>query len=137
MLSAEAASAKADWTNFERASPVYSGYQHGVVGINWGGKRDYATWFSADASAKLGIQLIPMSPASTYLAGDSGRIAQNLAAAVPSGFDVSLGDYLLMYSALEGPSQASSALALARTLPAKDIDDGDSRTYLMAWIMTR
>jgi endoglucanase Acf2 len=137
MLSAEAASAKADWTNFDRSDPVYSGYPHGVVGINWGGKRDYATWFSADASAKLGIQLIPMSPASSYLAGDPGRIEQNIAAAAPSGYDVALGDYLLMYSALEGPSQASSALATARTLPDKDIDDGDSRTYLMAWIMTR
>ncbi|HMH59179.1 MAG TPA: glycosyl hydrolase, partial [Galbitalea sp.] len=137
MLSAEAASAKADWTNFDRSDPVYSGYQHGVVGINWGGKRDYATWFSADANAKLGIQLIPMSPASTYLAGDPSRIEQNIAAAAPSGFDVALGDYLLMYSALEGPSQASSALTRARTLPAKYIDDGDSRSYLMAWIMTR
>jgi endo-1,3(4)-beta-glucanase len=137
MLSAEAASAKADWTNFDRSDPVYSGYQHGVVGINWGGKRDYATWFSADASAKLGIQLIPMSPASTYLAGDPGRIAQNIAEAAPTGFEVTLGDYLLMYSALEGPSQAASALSTARTLPDKYIDDGDSRTYLMAWIMTR
>jgi endo-1,3(4)-beta-glucanase len=137
MLSAEAASAKAYWTNFDTKDPVYSGYQHSVVGINWGGKRDYATWFSAAASAKLGIQLIPMSPASTYLAGDSARIAENLKEAVPGGYDVSLGDYLLMYSALEGPSQASAALATARTLPAKYIDDGDSRTYLMAWIMTR
>jgi endoglucanase Acf2 len=137
MLSAEAASAKADWTNFDRADPVYSGYQHGVVGINWGGKRDYATWFSADASAKLGIQLIPMSPASTYLGGEPARIAKNIAEAAPSGFEVTLGDYLLMYSALEGPSQAASALRTARTLPDKYIDDGDSRTYLMAWIMTR
>ena len=108
-----------------------------VVGINWGAKRDYATWFSADPNAKLGIQLIPMSPASTYLAGDPARIAENLKQAVPNGYNVALGDYLLMYSALEGPSQASAALATARTLPDKFIDDGDSRTYLMAWIMTR
>jgi endo-1,3(4)-beta-glucanase len=137
MLSAEAASAKAYWTNFNTKDPVYSGYQHSVVGINWGAKRDYATWFSADPNAKLGIQLIPMSPASTYLAGDPARIAENLKQAVPNGYNVALGDYLLMYSALEGPSQASAALATARTLPDKFIDDGDSRTYLMAWIMTR
>jgi endo-1,3(4)-beta-glucanase len=137
MLSAEAASAKADWTDFGRSDPAYSGYEHSVVGINWGGKRDYATWFSADASAKLGIQLIPMSPASTYLAGDGKRIAENLAEAAPDGYDIVFGDYLLMYSALEGPSQASAALVAARTLPQKDIDDADSRTYLLAWLMTR
>jgi endo-1,3(4)-beta-glucanase len=137
MLSAEAASAKAYWTNFNTKDPVYAGYQHTVVGINWGAKRDYATWFSADPNAKLGIQLIPMSPASTYLAGDPSRIAENLRQAAPGGYDVALGDYLLMYSALEGRTAASAAVATARSLPDKYIDDGDSRTYLLAWIMTR
>jgi endoglucanase Acf2 len=136
MLSAEAASAKAYWTNFDTSAPVYSGYQHGVVGINWGGKRDYATWFSADPSAKLGIQLIPMSPASGYLAGDSRRIALNVAAAAPTGYDVQFGDYLLMYSSLQGKSAAVAALTTARTLPDKFIDDADSRSYLLEWIMT-
>jgi hypothetical protein len=137
MLSAEAASATAYWTNFNTADPVYSGYQHDVVGINWGGKREYATWFSADANAKLGIQLIPMSPASTYLGGDPKRIARNVAEAAPGGYDVQFGDYLLMYSSLEGKAGAAAALALALKLPDKFIDDADSRSYLLAWIMTR
>ena len=137
MLSAEAASAKAYWTDFPTEAPVYQGYAHGIVGINWGGKRDDATWFSADANAKLGIQLIPMSPVSSYLAGDPERIARNLAEAAPSGVDVQFGDYLLMYSALEGPGAASAALTTARALPEKNIDDADSRSYLLAWIMSR
>ncbi len=137
MLSAETASAKAYWTNFDTQAPVYSGYHHSVVGINWGAKRDYSTWFSADPNAKLGIQLIPMSPASGYLAGDPARIARNITEATPSGVNVQFGDYLLMYSALEGSRQASAALATARTLPAKFIDDADSRSYLLAWIMSR
>jgi endo-1,3(4)-beta-glucanase len=137
LLSSEAAAAKTNWTNFDATAAVYDGYQHGVVGINWGGKRDSATWFSADANAKLGIQLIPMSPASNYLGGDPQRIRSNVQEATPGGFSVSLGDYLLMYSALGGKAAAESALATARTLPAKDIDDANSRTYLLAWIMTR
>jgi endo-1,3(4)-beta-glucanase len=137
LLSSEAASAKADWTNFERTAAVYTDFKHGVVGVNWGAKRDFATWFSADANAKLGIQLIPMSPASSYLGGDPGRIASNVKEATPRGFDVSLGDYLLMYSALGGKSAAASALATARSLPDKYIDGADSRSYLLAWIMTR
>lgn len=136
MLSAEAASAKAYWTGFSLADPVYSGYAHSVVGINWGGKRDDATWFSADPNAKLGIQLIPMSPVSGYLAGDSSRIAKNVAEAAPAGFGVQFGDYLLMYRALEGRSQAAAALDSARALPATSIDDADSRSYLLAWIMS-
>ncbi len=137
MLSAEAASATAYWTNFDTQQPVYTGYSHSVVGINWGAKRDDATWFSAEPSAKLGIQLIPMSPVSNYLAGDPARIARNIAEAAPSGVDVQFGDYLLMYSALEGGQRASAALATARTLPAAFIDDADSRSYLLAWIMSR
>ena len=137
LLSSEAASAKADWTNFDTTAAVYSGFEHGVVGINWGAKRDSATWFSPDANAKLGIQLIPMSPASSYLGGDAQRIASNITEAAPGGFDVSFGDYMLMYSALRGKSAAASALVTARSLPDKYIDDADSRSYLLAWIMTR
>ncbi|MFC5501090.1 glycosyl hydrolase [Lysinimonas soli] len=137
MLSAEAASAKAYWTNFPTTGVAASGYRHSVVGINWGGKRDFATWFSADAGAKLGIQLIPMGPVSSYLAGDPKRIAQNVAEAAPGGVGVQFGDYLLMYSALEGSQQAATALATARSLPSTSIDDADSRSYLLAWIMAR
>ncbi|CAN5426153.1 hypothetical protein BH10ACT6_BH10ACT6_09260 [soil metagenome] len=135
MLSAEAASAKAYWTNFPRTAAVYTGYQHSVVGINWSGKRDYSTWFSADANAKLGIQLIPMSPVATYLAGDSDRISENVAEATPTGFGLQFGDYLLMYSALKGGANAAKALDAARSLPRQFIDDGNSRSYLLAWIM--
>jgi len=137
MLSAEAASAKAYWTDFSTSDHVYAGYAHSIVGIAWGGKRDYATWFSADPNAKLGIQLIPMSPASGYLAGDSSRIAQNISGAASHGFDVQFGDYLLMYSALEGHGEAVKALATAQGLPSEFIDDADSRSYLLAWIMSQ
>ena len=137
MLSAEAASATAYWTDFDTRDPAYAGYRHGVVGINWGGKRDDATWFSAAPNAKLGIQLIPMSPASHYLAGNPDRIARNVAEAAPTGVDVQFGDYLLMYSALGGRGAATKALTAARTLPAQFIDDADSRSYLLAWILSR
>jgi endoglucanase Acf2 len=136
MLSSEAASANAYWTNFNQKDPSYSGYSHSIVSLNWGGKRDYATWFSADASAKLGILLIPMSPVAGYLGGDPARIAANLNGAAPNGYNVQFGDYLLMYSSLAGSSQATSALQTARTLPATSIDDANSRSYLLAWIMT-
>jgi hypothetical protein len=71
-----------------------------------------------------------------YLGGDPARIAANLNGAAPNGYNVQFGDYLLMYSSLAGSSQATSALQTARTLPATSIDDANSRSYLLAWIMT-
>ena len=135
MLSSEIASARADWIGGHLAS--FAGFRHEIVSINWGGKRDYATWFSPDPNAMLGIQLIPMSPVSTYLDGDPARIRRNLAEATPHGYDVQFGDYLLMYSGLAGASDLAKARVTATTLPGTAIDDADSRTYLLAWLATR
>ena len=137
MLASEAASARSYWTDFDTSDPVYANYEHSVVALNWGGKRDYATWFSADANAKLGIQLIPMSPVSGYLGGESKRITKSVDEATSGDYKKQFGDYLLMYAALGGADQAKAALAIARDLPEKFIDDGNSRSYLLAWLMTR
>ncbi len=136
MLSTEAQAGLAYWTNFDSSEPVYDGYGHKIVPLNWGGKRDYATWFSPEPAAMLGILVIPMSPASTYLGGDAERIKANVAEATGGKFDQKFGDYLLMYSALAGDTERKSALTAARTLDAKWIDDGNSRSYLLAWLMT-
>lgn len=135
MLSTEAQSGLAYWTNFATTDPVYSGYGHKIVPLNWGGKRDYATWFSPEPAAMLGILVIPMSPASTYLAGDPARIEANVAEATSGRFDQKFGDYLLMYSALAGKKQQEAALAQAEKLDSEWIDDGNSRSYLLAWLM--
>ena len=50
-------------------------YDHGIVSLTWGGKRDYATWFSPEPSAILGIQILPVGPISLdYLAGSPDRV---------------------------------------------------------------
>lgn len=136
MLSSEAQAGLAYWTNFDSSQPVYAGYEHKIVPLNWGGKRDYATWFSPEPAAMLGILVIPMSPSSTYLAGDSRRIEANVAEATGGTFDQKFGDYLLMYSALAGEQQRKAALAAAERLDDKWIDDGNSRSYLLAWLMS-
>ena len=141
MLSAEAASARAYWTDFDLDDPVYRGFDHTVTSLVWGGKRDYATWFSAEPSAMLGILVLPMSPVAGYLGGDPDRVTANLSDALPGppddagSYDVMFGDYLLMYAALQGPEAASAALDAAGSLPEERIDDGNSRAYLLAWLM--
>ena len=135
LLSAEAASALSYWTDFDLDDPVYAGFDHTVTSLVWGGKRDWATWFSPEPSAMLGILVLPMSPVSGYLADDPERIRLNLTDAAPAGFDVLFGDYLLMYSALAGSDDAAEAVAAARSLYEDRIDDGNSRSYLLAWLM--
>lgn len=136
MLANEAASASAYWTDFDLAEPVYAGFDHTVTSLVWGGKRDYATWFSAEPSAMLGILVLPMSPVAGYLGRDPDRVGVNLAdTLVNDDYDVMFGDYLLMYAGLQGPDAASAALTTAESLPAERIDDGNSRAYLLAWLM--
>ncbi len=137
MLSAEAASALAYWTDFDLSEPVYDGFEHNVASLNWGGKRDYATWFSPEPSAMLGILVLPMSPVSGYLGGDPDRVRANVAEAAPSGSDVLFGDYLLMYSAVAGSEDAAAALEESASLNEDRIDDGNSRSYMLAWIMSQ
>jgi endo-1,3(4)-beta-glucanase len=137
MLSAEANSARAYWLGFDTTTEPYADYDRSVVGIVWDGKRDYGTWFSAERSAILGIQLLPLSPVtdasgSNYLAGDPERIRANVAEAGEPG---QFADYILMYQSLAGSTDAAAALRAAADLPDSAIDDGNSRTYMTAFIM--
>ena len=134
MLSLEVQASKAYW--LEPDLSAFPGYKHRITVLNWGAKRDYGTWFSPEPAAKLGILLLPMSPTSTYLAASSDVIRGNVAEAVGTRFDQKFGDYILMYSALAGPDDRDRALAAAEKLSDKSLDDGMSRTYLLAWLMS-
>lgn len=137
LLSNEAASARRDV--LDPSLGAFPEFRHDVVSLTWGAKRDHATWFSAAAAAPAGIQLIPMPVvAAGYVdAGGAGQIRRVLAEAVPDGrYDVQFGDYLLMYRALAGKSAAREALTEARSLPDDVIDSANSRSYLLAWIMS-
>lgn len=137
MLANEAAGAQAYWVGFDASEAVYQGYEHSVIALNWGSKRDYSTWFSAEPNAKLGIQLIPMTPASDYLDGDPERITANLAEATAGGYGGQFGDYMLMYAALRGPDAAAEAYAQAAADPSIPVDDANSRAYLLAFAASR
>ena len=79
--------------------------------------------------------MIPASPSSDHLAGDPARIERNVVEATSNGgFNQLYGDYLLMYSALAGEEARTAALEEARNLDT--VDDGNTRTYLLAWLMS-
>ncbi|WP_182112936.1 MULTISPECIES: glycosyl hydrolase [unclassified Actinotalea] len=131
LLSVEAATARTYWTEPDLTDPALEGFEDAMFSLGWGAKRDHATWFSAEPNAILGIQLIPPSPVDGVLAADEERVRQTVGQATANGFDVQFGDLLLMYLALVDPDAARTA---AQTLPAERIDDGNSRTYLEAWL---
>jgi len=132
LLSTEAATARAYWTDPD----LPSGFAHQVVALNWGGKRDWATWFSPEPSAMLGIQLLPLSPAQLTVGRDVDpeKIRASVKEAAPDGFDVMFGGDLLGYLALAGPDDASKAWTELESLSDDAIDDGTSRAALLAFV---
>lgn len=135
MLSNEVASASAYWLRFDStAAPYSSGYNHSVIALNWGGKRDYATFFSAEPRAMLGIQLLPMSPTMQYMSQYGERITLHLKEARTGAASGQFDDYLLMYESIRS---VTDQLERAKQLPDSAIDGANSRSYLYAWIMSR
>lgn len=130
LLSSEADAARTLWLEPEN---LPDGFAHTMVSLNWSSKRDYATWFSADPSAILGIQVVPVGPVSLqYLGQDPKRVAENVADAGDTAFTGPLGDYVQAYSALGSPDAASAAATAfaARTT----FDDGWSKALALAWV---
>ena len=132
MQSSEADAALKYWLNFNVDDPLYAPLDHSYLPLNFGGKRDFATWFSADPEAGLAIQVLPVTPASTYLGVDRARVATNVDEALTADtFNRTYGDLLLAYWALSGPDARKQAIDLAEAVP---IDDGFSRSLLLAWL---
>ncbi|MES2876301.1 MAG: glycosyl hydrolase [Patescibacteria group bacterium] len=121
MLANETATAKQYWLN----KPTIAGYESPLASIVWGGKREYKTFFSDDPNPKLAILLLPLTPSMR-------QYATSIDESTFEGTDVSkpFGDYLLM-------AKSNSTVEQARALPDTAIDDGNSRTYLYAYIMTK
>jgi len=134
MLSAEAEAARRIFLEPD-VSP-FPEYAHGTVGIEWSSKRDFATWFSPEPNAIIGIQLIPSPPAAAayYSAVSPERVGSTLDEARGDGSGTQFSDYLLMYEATESKAAADAAWDAALALPADGIDDGNSRAYMLAWI---
>lgn len=131
MLSLESQTALDYWV-YPAAFPDFDAP---LVGMVWGGKRDFATFFDPSPAAILGIQLIPFGPTMDYLMGPPEKIIALVDQSAPAGkTDLPLIDYNLMFL---GMADRDTALERARDLPDKNIDNGNSRSYLLASIMAR
>ncbi len=131
MLSNEVRTALDYWVYPE----LPEGFTSPLVALNWGGKRDYGTFFDSAPSAILGIQLIPFGPTMDYLRTDPAEITALVAAAIPSNsLSLPLVDYNIMFLAM---ADRQKALDLAQRLPDDRIDNGNSRSYLLASVLAQ
>jgi endo-1,3(4)-beta-glucanase len=135
MLSNESATARNAWRAPPTTIPNYANYTSPITSLNFGGKLTYSTFFSDEANAKLGIQLISMNPFMTDLSSDGTKITSLVDRSITDdNFNVALADYILMYLSLQNPERA---LSLADKQQDAFIDDGNSRTYLNAFIFSQ
>jgi endo-1,3(4)-beta-glucanase len=128
LLANESASAKRYWMGL-----AVPGYDHKSVGILWGGKRDWGTWFSADANAIVAIQLLPMTPTMAAVYGGDTATVSRIVSQPGLNVGAQYGAQLLMFKSLA----ERVSIQDARTLPDTAIDDGSSRAYVMAFVASR
>ncbi len=130
MLANESNTAGKAWRSVDVSSSGLSNYTAPIASLNFGGKRTYNTFFSAEPSAKLGIQLIPMDPTMQSFRSDKQTITNSLDKTVQANnYNVPLGDYMLQYLSLVDAPKAEQLLAKQTA-----IDDGNSYSYLKAFI---
>jgi endoglucanase Acf2 len=114
-------------------------YQNVEVSMLFGGKYAHNTWWIDEPREIHGINLLPMTTASMYLARDPSFILKNLAAmdvesshykkrVEPSDI---WNDIFLEYLALAQPKEA-----LTKWSNSASVEFGDTRSHTLHWLLT-
>ena len=109
-----------------------------ALGMVWGGKGAYGTWFSGDADCIYGINYLPYTPGSIYLVRNPDYIARAYRAILAErkgkdDLNAGWGDLILMFHAGQDPADAAKVLAAT---PAMKVEPGNSRAFLQHWVDT-
>ncbi len=119
-------------TNFPESFPQVA------LGMVWGGKGAFATWFSADIDCIHGINWLPFTPASLYMGRHPQYVKRNFDRIVekrPKGrdFNNGWGDLVVMFGALHDPKPAAEWLD---NNPDCSIEAGNTHAFMDHWIGT-
>ena len=117
-------------TNFPEKFP------HVAVGMVWGGKSAFATWFSGEIDCIHGINWLPFTPASVYLGRFPDYVKVNHDIVVKnrkkgSDYNSGWGDLVAMFGALENPNRA---VKYVDANPDCRLEDGNSHAFMYHWI---
>jgi|694.fasta_scaffold128606_2 endo-1,3(4)-beta-glucanase len=132
LYSSEINSAEFYWLNRSDDKSIFpEGYNYKIASIVWGGKYDFATFFSGDLSAIYGIQMLPVTAGSGYLYDPKyiQRDADLLYNYLTTN-NGSLVDMIAMYIATL-PEYYNQ---LQPKLDTIQIDQGNSRANMYTWI---
>jgi len=78
LYTSEIASVEQYWLDLDH-SVLAPAFGERYASLVFGGKYAYATWWTAEPRQLLGINVLPVTPASTYLAADPGFVREALA----------------------------------------------------------
>jgi len=119
-------------TNFPKDFPNVA------LGMIWGGKGAFATWFSGEIDHIHGINWLPFTPASIYMGRHPEYVRKNHDRVIAKrkhgrDYNKGWGDLLLMFGALADPASAAKYID---TNPDGIVEAGNTRAFMYHWIQT-
>jgi endoglucanase Acf2 len=109
-------------------------FGHTMLGMIWGEKADYATWFSAEPECIHGINMLPVTASSLFLGRNQQHVLNNYAEIVSNNGNRPVDqwhDIMWKYLAL---GDAKRALAELNRNPGYKPEAGDSLAHTYHWI---
>jgi endoglucanase Acf2 len=109
-----------------------------ALGMVWGGKGAFGTWFSGDIDCIHGINWLPFTPASLYMGRHPDYVKKNhdrIVSVRKGGNDYNngWGDLVCMFNALQNPA---SAAAYLDANPNCKLEGGNTHAFMYHWIST-
>lgn len=113
-------------------------FPHVALGMVWGGKGAYATWFSGKIDHIHGINWLPFTPASIYMGRFPEYVKKNHDRMVETreggtDFNTDWGDLVVMYNALQ---DSKTAAAYIDGNPDCSVEEGNTHAFMYHWIHT-
>lgn len=109
-----------------------------ALGMVWGGKGAFATWFSADIDCIHGINWLPFTPASIYMGRHPDYVKRNFdqitsRRKLGSDYNNGWGDLVLMFGGLHDPTIGLAHLNRHRECK---IEGGNTHAFMLQWLST-
>jgi len=113
-------------------------YPNVALGMVWGGKGAFGTWFSGDIDCIHGINWLPFTPASIYMGRHPDYVKRNHDRIVEKrkggrDYGVGWGDLVVMFGALSDPAAAARYIDAN---PDCKLEGGNSHAFMYHWIHT-
>ena len=142
LYTSEAAAIDAYW--FDRSGTLFpDGYGRPVAAQVFGGRYAYNTWWTEEPRQIQGINLIPITPASTYLGKDPAYIRRFLAALTPAreyyaahgtGDGTPADIWQDIFASFEALADPAAALAHWKARGSNEL--GDTRSRTLFWLLS-